>query len=371
MRIAVTAGGTGGHVLPALTVVEALRARAPAPVEIRFFGPDNRGERRLVEPSGLPFEAIPAGQIRGRSPLALARGVARLAWGTLVALRKLRAFKPDAVFSTGGYASFPTCVAARILRKPLVVFLPDVAPGWAVRAEQRLATRMATTTDAALAHLPRAKTTVTGYPVRASFFAEPFEDAYPRYRRELGITGDVHSRQILLIAGASQGAQTINSAVFAGLERLTEAADLVLHITGADDLPRAEAARDALPEHLRERYQPAAFREDLPRLMIAADLGIFRAGASILGEVPAARLASILVPGLFAGGHQRDNARWLAAPGAAAVLEEAQIATLVDRAIELLNDPAVLAGMGDKAQGLAHPDAASAIADIILEVAAR
>lgn len=361
MRIAIAAGGTGGHIYPAIAVVEALRARVPD-VEVRVFGPDNRGERAMVEGAGLPLERIPAAAMRDRGPVAVARGGLRILQGIATSWWKLRQFGTDAVFSTGGYGSFPQSVAARLLRRPLVVFLPDVAPGWAVRAEKRLASRMTTTTELALRHLPAGKTTVTGYPVRPQFFTTDREAA----RAALGISD---SAPVLLIAGASQGAQALNRAVFASLRRLTARAHVV-HITGSAALAEAEAAKDALGA-ARERYQPFSFRADLPALMVAADLAVMRSGASVLGEIPAAGLAAILVPGTYAGGHQRDNAMWLVEAGAADLLEERDIAQLADRALAILDDRQRLAAMRESSRLLARPDAAAAIAAIVEEVARR
>ena len=224
MRLALTAGGTGGHIIPALAVLDALQARG-AVDDVRFFGPEDRGERAAVEARGLRFEPVPAAGVRGRGPVRLAKSLARLGWGMIVALRRLRAFRPDAVFSTGGYGSFPCSVAARLLRRPLVVYLPDVSPGWAVRAETRLATRMATTTEAALRFLPAKKTRVTGYPVRDTFFTCTREAA----RASLGIAP---GERVVLVAGASQGARAINRAVFEALPTLVRNAT-VLHVTGA------------------------------------------------------------------------------------------------------------------------------------------
>ena len=141
MRLALTAGGTGGHIIPAMAVLDALRARPGLPLEVAFFGPEDRGERATIEARGIRFESVPAAGVRGRGPIRLVKSLWSLLSGTLIAIRKLRAFRPDAVFSTGGYASFPCSLAARILRRPLVVYLPDVTPGWAVRAEKLLATR--------------------------------------------------------------------------------------------------------------------------------------------------------------------------------------------------------------------------------------
>jgi UDP-N-acetylglucosamine--N-acetylmuramyl-(pentapeptide) pyrophosphoryl-undecaprenol N-acetylglucosamine transferase len=363
MRLALTAGGTGGHILPAMAVLEALRARDGLLSDVRFFGPEDRGERASVESRGIHFETVPAAGVRGRGPVRLVRSLASLAWGTLVALKKLRSFRPDAVFSTGGYASFPCSVAARLLRLPLIVYLPDVTPGWAVRAETRLATRMATTTEAALAHLPAEKTTVTGYPVRSEFFATTRDDA----RRQVGIEAE---EQVVVVAGASQGAHAINEAVFAAVPRICEMATVV-HVTGSADLPAAKRVKDSLGEGPSKRYHVDAFRADLPVLMVAADLGVFRAGASVLGEVPAAGLPSIFVPGTFAGGHQRENALWLSQGGAAEILEQRDLESLADRVVALLRDRERLAEMREAARELARPDAADAIGDLIVGVARK
>ncbi len=362
MRLALTAGGTGGHIFPALAVLDAVLAREPA-TEVRFFGPDNRGERRMVESRGIAFEAVSAAGVRGRGPLQVARSLWQVLAGTFAAARKLRAFRTDVVFSTGGYASFPASLAARLLRRPLVVYLPDVAPGWAVRAEQRLATRMATTTEAALAHLPAKKTVVTGYPVRAEFFNVSRQEARARLRIDA-------SEPVVLVAGASQGARAINRAVFDNIRHLAAEAT-VIHVTGEADAAEAAALKESLGGSLAARYLPASFRDDMPIAMLAADVAVMRAGASVLGELPAAGLPAILVPGTFAGGHQRDNARWLADAGAAVVLEETAIETLPSVLLKLLADRARLETMRAAGEALSRPGAAADIAAIICGVAKR
>jgi len=361
--LALTGGGTGGHILPALAVLEAVRERAGSPPEVRFFGPENRGERKTVENAGIQFISVPAAPLRGRNPLQLTRSIWRLADGVVTAVRKMRAFRPDVVFSTGGYGSFPGCVAARLLRTPLVVYLPDVEPGWAVNAEKRLATRLTTTTDAALAFLPAGKTVVTGYPVRRAFFATTREEA----RKTLGFAA---GERVLVIAGATQGAHAINQAVFAGLGSLLGGCRIV-HVTGPADHSAAVDIKTALGPEFETRYDVSPFREDLATVMLAADLAVMRAGASVLGELPAAALPSILVPATYAGGHQRHNGAWLANAGAAVVLEEAQLDQLTGLILGLIDDPQRLATMRAAAAALARPGAAAAIAKVVEEVAKR
>ena len=115
--------------------------------------------------------------------------------------------------------------------------------------------------------------------------------------------------------------------MFRGLRTLVEEA-VVYHVTGKNDMSEAAGFCEALGEGLLPRYHVAAFREDLPTLLVAADVAVMRAGASVLGEIPAAGVAAILVPGRYAGGHQRNNAAWLADGGAAIVLDESEVGRL-------------------------------------------
>ena len=363
MRLVLTGGGTGGHILPALTVLEAVRARAAIAPEVRFFGPQDRGERIRVEAAGLQFENVPAAAVRGRNVFQLLRSGVRLGWGTMTALRKLWRFRPDVIFSTGGYGSFPCSVAARILRIPLVVYLPDVEPGWAVRAEKKLATRVTTTTEAALEFLPTGKTVVTGYPVRSTFMDLSRSEA----RMQLGLD---ERERVVVVAGATQGARAINADILANLGALLERC-IVIHVTGEPDLATALEARAHLPMAMQPRYRVAAFRDDLPAVMVAADLAVMRAGASVLGELPAAGLPAILIPATYAGGHQRNNAAWLANAGAAVVLAETDIAELSNSILTLVGDQARLDTMRAAARTLARPAAAAEIATVIEQVAKR
>jgi len=360
LRIALAAGGTAGHILPALATLGALRAKG-APVEARFFGPDNRGERSLVQGHDVPFEAVPAAPLRGRSPLAIGRGLVCTGIGVGAAISSLRRFRPNVMLSTGGYGSFPASLAARILGLPLVVFLPDVKPGLAVRAESYLATLIAAATDAALPELPAGKTVVSGYPVRNAFHTSR-EEA----RKSLGWATD---ERVLLVTAGTQGAQAINRTIWKALPQLCEIARVV-HVTGKGN-EEAKTARASLPETLRDQYEPTPFREDLPALMVAADLAIMRAGASTLGEIPAAGLPALLIPGTFAGGHQRNNAWWLAGHGAAFVIEETKLETLKRHAIDLLHDDAQRGSMAKAARSAGDTEGAERLATILQEVATK
>jgi UDP-N-acetylglucosamine--N-acetylmuramyl-(pentapeptide) pyrophosphoryl-undecaprenol N-acetylglucosamine transferase len=358
-------GGTGGHVYPSISVARALEAELRAQgrgLETLYIGIRGRVDEVIVPREGFAFRAISAGQLRVSSPLAFVGNVARLAWGSLQSIRVLRGFKPDVVFATGGYASVPVGVAARVLRRPLVVYLPDVTPGWAVRLLSRLATRMTTTSDRALQYLPKSKTTVVGYPVRGDFWSLDRETA----RRRMALpTG----RPVLLVTGASLGAKRLNDAVSDQLPALLSRWTL-LHVTGADDEARLLARRDGLPPEMRERYVVRGYLDDMPAALMAADLVVSRAGASSLGELPASGAPSVLVPGEYDGWSQEPNAAYLESEDAAVMLKNADLARLSETVDALLDDPPRLQAMSAAARRLARPDAARDIARILIAEAA-
>lgn len=317
--------------------------------------------------AGIPFRAVPAGPLVGVRPVAMLRHLARLVNGTWVAWRWLRRERPDAVLVTGGYVSVPMAVAARWGGVPLAVFLPDVRPGWAVRLIARLADRVATSTEAARAFLPRQRTVVTGYPVRPAVRAARRADA----RAGLGLAPE---DVVVLVFGGSQGARRLNRAVAAAAERLL-AGVVLLQIAGPRDLAAARAARDRLPATLARRLRVFEYLDgaDMAAALAAADLVVCRAGAATLGELPARGLPAILVPLPIAGGHQRDNAQVLVDAGAAVLVEDAHLDGdhLTNLVTELLADPARLARMGRAARGLDRPDAAAAVWRVVAELARR
>jgi UDP-N-acetylglucosamine--N-acetylmuramyl-(pentapeptide) pyrophosphoryl-undecaprenol N-acetylglucosamine transferase len=365
VKVVLAGGGTGGHVYPSLSVARALESRMRdegRPLELLYVGVRGRIDETIVPAEGIAFEAVDAGQLRVSSPLTFARNVFRLARGVFQSVRILRRFRPDVVFATGGYASVPVGVAARLLRKPLVVFLPDVTPGWAVRLLSRLATRMTTTSERALDHLPRAKAAVVGYPVRDAFWSTDRAAA----RASLGLPLDA---KVLLVTAGSLGARRINEAIWPALPRLLDRC-AVLHVTGAADESAAIERRATLAPEQQARYVVRGYLPDMPAAMVAADLVISRSGASTLGELPAAGVPAILVPGEYEGWSQAPNAEFLQSEGAAVMLRNADIGRLAATAQELLADDARLAAMREAMKKLARPDAASDLARILVEVAA-
>jgi UDP-N-acetylglucosamine--N-acetylmuramyl-(pentapeptide) pyrophosphoryl-undecaprenol N-acetylglucosamine transferase len=325
-----------------------------------YLGVCGRVDEQVLAAEGIDFRAVPASALRVRSPLRFARGLVDLARGALQARGHLRRFHPQVILATGGYASAPVALAARSLKRPLLVYLPDVRPGWAVRMMARLATRVAATVDDSLAYLPRGKTAVSGYPVRPDFLQAARDEA--RRRLELD-----PAEKTLLVAGGSQGAHVLNQLVADNLPALLELCQIV-HLSGAADFDGLRRNRDAVPEAVGRRYHLHAYLPDMAWAMAAADLALMRAGASTLGELPLAGLPAVLVPGAFSD--QAANAAYLADHGAAAVLLENRLTEAVPLIKRLLRDEPRLKAMSQAMRSLARPDAADHIASMLMEIAA-
>ncbi|MBI4505525.1 MAG: undecaprenyldiphospho-muramoylpentapeptide beta-N-acetylglucosaminyltransferase [Chloroflexi bacterium] len=360
----VTGGGTGGHVYPALAVAEALR-RADATAEVLFVGHGDGLEARVVRRAGLAFAAVPSGPVVGRHPLEVAASLARVARGVVAAGHLLDEYRPDAVLATGGYVCVPAALAARLRGLPVVVVLPDVVPGLAVRALARLATVVAASYPDALPHLPRGRTVLTGYPLRASLWRLDRVAARASFALDDALP-------TLLVLGGSRGARSVNQAVAAALEDLL-ARSQVVHVAGERDEAWLRARAAALPATLGARYHLFGYLDDLPRAMMAADLAVARAGAATCAEFPAAGLPSVLVPYPHAGAHQARNARYLVRHGAAVAVADAALpgGGLLAAVSALLDDAARRVAMAERARRLAVLHGADAIVALLLGVAAR
>jgi UDP-N-acetylglucosamine--N-acetylmuramyl-(pentapeptide) pyrophosphoryl-undecaprenol N-acetylglucosamine transferase len=308
------------------------------------------------------MRSVQAAPMRGRMPWEMAANAVKIGAGVAQATGILRDFKPHAVLSTGGYVSVPVALAARASRIPLAVYLPDLLPGWAVRATARLAQRVAVTAAESLKKLPSVKSVVTGYPVRRDFWQADRASG----RQRVGVDP---KEKVLFVSGASQGAHSINQAIASDLPALLELCEVV-HVSGQSDEPWLSEIRATLPDRLRPRYHLHGYlHEDTPWAMAAADLAVCRSGASVLGELPAAALPAILVPYPHAGGHQRLNARYLERNGAAVTLEDDDLKKLLPLAGQLLHDSKRLKAMKAASTKLARPDAADRIAAILVELA--
>lgn len=342
-------------------------------------------EQALVARAGIDFTGIDTGQVRGINPLTALGNLVKIAQGVRQSLAIVRRFRPDVCFVTGGYVCVPVVIACRLRRIPVLIYLPDIVPGWAIRWLSRLAQRVAITLPQAATpfggEAPQGKAVVTGYPVRAELLAavqggKLAATAHTQHRQcvrqelarrlqrpLMSPTAAGQALPLLLVWGGSQGSRNINQSTWAALPKLLPEAH-VLHIVGERDWPLylQQESVATLPTELSARYHPLAYLYDEMALALAAaDLTIARAGASSLGEFTIARLPSILVPLL--GVNQLQNAQALAEHGAAVIVADATLkAELAPTALALLRDPERRQHMQNALAALARPDAASNIA---------
>ena len=331
---------------------------------MRWIGSRGGVEEDLVARAGIAFDAVPAGGVHGLAPLRAVWNALKLAAGVVRAAGMARAFKPHALLVTGGFASAPAALACWLRRTPILVVLPDVEPGLAVKIVSRLARRVAVSVDESLRFFPKGthKTIVTGYPIRPGLTRATRADAIRRFALE-------PERKTLLVFGGSKGARSLNRATASILDTLL-ARYQVIHISGSTDAAEARARRDALPDEAKRCYHLFEYlHDDMGLALAAADVAVSRAGASALGEFPLFGVASILVPYPYAWRYQKVNADYLESRGAAIRLADEDLMRDLLPAIErLMNDDAERRRMQECARALARPHAAAHAAAVLAEL---
>jgi UDP-N-acetylglucosamine--N-acetylmuramyl-(pentapeptide) pyrophosphoryl-undecaprenol N-acetylglucosamine transferase len=370
VKLLVSAGGTGGHVYPALAVVDALLeprssgSKLPTvrPADLLWIGSKGGYEGELVDRTGIRLVELAAGGLRGIRLDKRMRNTVQIARSIGQARRVIRQFKPDVVFVTGGYACVSVTLAARTQQVPVLIYLPDIVPGLAIRSLSRFAAKVAVTSEESYQHLNPDKAVVTGYPVRSALYELDRVQAQESLGLEPG-------ERTLLVFGGSRGARSINQALVAGLRELLPVCQII-HISGRLDAEWVAGAARSLPEVHQGRYHHYAYLHDMPQALVAADLAVARSGAATMGEFPAVGLPAVLVPYPYSGQHQEANAKYMARNGAARVLPDDQLGQkLVPTIRRLLDDDKALASMRESALAMARPDAAEAIAVHLWQVA--
>ena len=366
MRVLIAAGGTAGHINPALAIAGALKKRHPD-AEIRLAGRQKGMEYGLVSKAGYAFHPIEVNGIQRRlTPENIARNrVCPLAPGAGPAAARRRAIlrevKPDLVIGAGGYVSGPVVQAAARRGIRTAIHEQNAFPGVTNKI-------LAKQVDLVFAAMPDAvqrlgapdKTVVTGNPVRE----EMFRQDRPAARRALGAK---EGQAVIISFGGSLGAQVLGERV-ADLAKWEIAQRDFLHVHATGSIEKADFA--ALAARLGIDHSPKfiirEYIDNMPEMLAAADLVISRAGALTLAEIAAVGRASVLIPSPnVAENHQYHNAMQLQKLGAAVVVEEKELTgeKLIGIVDKLTKDPAELMLMGAKARALAQPDSLDKICE--------
>ncbi len=345
-RLALTGGGTGGHLYPALAIGQAFLAESPDR-SVLFLGAKRGLESRVVPELGLPFIALPASGWRGKGLVDRLRFLVGLTVSVGLAYRALRRFNADALIATGSYVALPALIAARLLRLPYFLQEQNSVPGKVIQIMAPGARALFLGAEIPGERLSRkAPRFLTGNPLRADFLA-----------RAAATVQSGGGRPRLLVFGGSLGASTINRALAGALPKLAPRHDFELTLqTGEADLDETRSALAAIGDRIRV----LPYIENMPEAMAASDLVICRAGAMTLAEITLMGLPAILVPYPHAvDDHQTRNAAQLEKAGAAISIPDAQFTS--DRIAELLDElwrePARIDAMAVASAGLARPGA--------------
>lgn len=347
-RVLIMAGGTGGHVFPALALARLLRARQ---CEVIWLGTRTGIEARLVPAEALPVEWINIGGLRGKGPLTLIVAPFRLLGALWQCLRAVRRWRPDVVVGLGGFVTGPGGLAAWLLGHPLVIHEQNAVAGLTNRCLSHLAARVLTAFPGAF----RAAVAISeiGNPVRSEFF--DFSEPAKRFATRQGALR-------LLIVGGSQGAAKLNELVPQAVARVCDKLRLtVRHQTGVRGLEGVRAAY----ARANVSANASAFIDDIAREYAEADLVICRAGALTISELAAVGVAAVLVPFPTAvDDHQTRNAGFLVNAGAAVLMPESRLTpeTLACELTKLCAGRSRLIVMAERARALAKPHATEDLA---------
>lgn len=349
-RVLIMAGGTGGHVFPALAVAEELRQRG---VQLDWLGTARGIEARVVPAANIELHTMDLRGLRGKGVVDRLRGVVAAMTAVARCVALLRELRPVSALGMGGYTAGPGGIAARLLRIPLIVHEQNAVAGTTNRILARIANRVMTAFPIGLGG---DKNCHVGNPVRADIATLPAPE-----QRWSDRTGPLR----LLVLGGSLGARPINQVIIEALSQVSiERRPEVWHQCGADHV--TAVTEECARRGVSARVEP--FIEDMAAAYGWADVVLCRAGALTVSELAAAGIGSVLVPLPHAiDDHQTANARWLSDNGAAMLLPQSELAApALAKLIEGFDRQTLLQG-AQAARRLAITDAAARVADACLE----
>ncbi|MDB5053607.1 MAG: murG [Bacilli bacterium] len=357
MRIALSGGGTGGHVYPAIAIVEQCLREYPQ-AQFLYIGTDSGLEKEIVTKSELPisFESIHITGFRRKISIDNLKTILRFFRGSNRAKKLLKQFKPDIVIGTGGYVCGPVVYAAAKLGIPTIIHEQNVLPGLTNRFLSRYAATVAVSFKGSEAKFPKAKRVIfTGNP-RATTVA--FADA-AKGRASLGLSAQ---DKLVVIVGGSRGAQAINEVMVQISSMLSRLPDVhFVCITGNTQYESTMQRIQAQQHSDLDRFHVVPYIHNMPEVLAATSLIINRAGASFLAEITGLGIPSILIPSPYVtNNHQEANARWLEKEKAAEVVLERDLTgeglfALIEK---IVNDPIRCEFMSKQSKRMGNREAA-------------
>ncbi|MEP6665906.1 MAG: undecaprenyldiphospho-muramoylpentapeptide beta-N-acetylglucosaminyltransferase [Nocardioidaceae bacterium] len=360
MRVLLAGGGSAGHTSPLIATADALQRKTPG-VEILCLGTERGLESRVIPEAGYRLELIPPVPLPRRPSVDLLRVPGRLR-GAVKATRAVVAdFNPDVIVGFGGYVSMPVYLAARKMKRPLVIHEGNALPGVANRFGARFCTQLVATSfpDTPLRH-----GRFIGLPIRRSISTLDRAGMRPLAREHFGLEQELPT---LLVTGGSQGAKRINDTMAASAPDLAAAGVQVLHVKG----PKGEVALPADRGAAAPPYVVLPYVDRMDLAYAAADAMVGRSGANSVTEAAALGLPAVFVPLPIGNGEQALNAKAVVDAGGGILVDDAEFtpAWVRTHVTSLLTDSIRLATMSSASSGLIRRDADDVLADMVVAAA--
>ena len=362
-KIIISGGGTGGHVFPAISIADELRARLNNP-DILFVGAKDRMEMEKVPEAGYPIIGLPVEGFRRSVSFSNIKVVMKLFASLKIAGKIIREFKPDVVVGVGGYASGPVLRSAARKGIPTLIQEQNSYAGLTNRLLGKRAGRICVAYEGMEKYFPKDKIVLSGNPVRKSIRNFSSAGSRKEARKEFGLD---EKGKIVLVIGGSLGAGSINRAVMAGMQRFKESGVKMIWQCGKYYFSEAEESLAGVPPG---RVVLCQFIQRIDLAYQAADLIVARAGAITISELSHVGKPVILIPSPnVAEDHQTKNALAMVKEGAALYIPDNEaVSLMITTALDLLEDEKKQAGLSTRIQSLAIPDSAARIADEIISL---
>ncbi len=360
IRMLVSGGGTGGHIFPAISIANAVKAKCPD-AEILFVGAENRMEMEKVPAAGYKIIGLPVSGFSRRQIWKNFRVLYRLAKSISRAKKIVKDFTPDIAVGVGGYASGPTLWAAAHQGVPTLIQEQNSYAGVTNKLLASKAVKICVAYDKMERFFPSDRIVMTGNPVR-----QELQEITTTREEALQFFGLDPQKKTLLVVGGSLGARTLNSSMIEHLGDIPEDVQVIWQSGKFYD----ETAKKALSEGDYPHIVQMPFIARMDMAYRAADLVVSRAGAGSISELCLLGKPAILVPSPnVAEDHQTKNAMALSEKGAALLIPDAEaVSRLVGKAIDIVRNDELLVNMHQRILALAQRDSASRIADIIFEI---
>jgi len=343
MKILIAAGGTGGHILPAMALAGEIKTLNAG--RVLFVISSRKQDRDIISGKGIDFAVLPISSLQSKNIFAMMGFIARLFAGTIASMALLLRFKPDAVVGFGGYVSGPIVLLASLAGIKTIIHEQNAYPGKANRILAKFVNKIAIS-------FPEARDYLKGFESKIIFSGNPLREGMKRDER-----AGLKEGFSVLVIGGSQGAHKLNTIMPQAIGMMQDNRRnslTIIHIAGKNEKEEVEKSYGKI----RINYRVFSFTEHMARLYNECDFVISRAGAMTVSELLALGIPAILVPYPYAGGHQRLNAAALEKIGLSVILEEKDLTASVMRdAISKLMDRTVLNDMSARAKFIQTPDA--------------